>query len=522
MNRKTTDSQDLVVLSLTTKLVDKEEVFDKILLSIQSNDDYKKYYFDSIEDYHTGLNKIRPKDTKYTIFVNNLTKLYVLDKKLQKYTHKSFIGCIVYARDNKDRYRNMQRYISDGTKELDISHKRCEEIIKYIMQYYEKVEEVPKSIGRIEKDRLQNKIMFDNEWIKFANLTRVADEEMFQRMKSAKTGGLFGNCKPKNYIIKDCISYDVSSAYPAVMLSQKFPIGMPSTTINPDMEKCSRFLKEKQYLISFKVTNPINIGKAKLNYDFREEVTMTNDVFDVFRNLYIWDEIEYTRLYVWNRSEYLPKTFREYLIDLYKDKNRLEKGTIEYDYAKVRLNLWYGLGLQFLTPSSLKSAQSHGIFYIPPVIGLWTVGYQIKRMNNIIDKIDYKNLVKFDTDSITFTHDFNSVHFTNDNQNMEKILYNIYRDTELSNNLGIWKLEYKDDIVIFGNKQYGLVKANEIKLAGCLLDRPKDDENVVLKTLKTRKIENGTVRYDAENQKIKRGDYHINSDMFNIVTRQWH
>lgn len=520
-------SNDIVILQILIKVINHLEVIDKVILTINDN----KYTFNSLAEYHWQFKRIREPYTRYTIFVDNLDRLYALDKELQQQCllkDKPQIKTVDQALDEKgnrkihiltevrtrlpkqDIYRNLNRMLSNGIDGVIGNIKIYKTFLEAKREEYGQVYRIPRTVGRIEKNKLKEALMWDTEWQKYTEQTQVINEQMFNDMVKCKTGGLYGNCKPWNYVIKDCISYDKKSAYPSIMLTRRFPIGKPHIIENPDMDYYTNLIKQKQYLIVFKAYGLIEIHKAKMNYrekDFNNGVVMTNDEFDVFRHLYLYDTIKVERLYVWNRSVLLPKVFRHYLANLYLDKETCSKDDPERDIKKIRLNLWYGLTLQYLSYdySKLKPNKYGHYFYIPPVIGLWTVGYQMKDMVEMLDKIDYKNLVKFDTDSITFTGKHNIVHFENANQNLKKILYNIYEDNKLDK-LGSWELEYEDDIILFGNKQYAKINKQELKASGCITN--KDSYNQVMKD---GIIRDGMIKYDPNNNQIIRRDYSVNN-----------
>ena len=524
-------SNDIVILQLLIKVENHLEVIDKVILTI--ND--KKYTFNSLAEYHWQFKRIREPYTRYTIFVDNLDRLYALDKELQNNSTEPKWRSISVDEEGtiqqtsiievrtklpkQDIYRNLSTMLTNELANKEDSIRIYTKYLEQLKERYIDMNKIPKSVGKIEKQSLQAKLENDAEWKSFAKYTKVKDKQMFDDMVKCKTGGLYGNISPWNMVNKKCISMDRKSAYPYQMLTKDYPFHSCYIVKNPDMKDYENFLKDKLYMIVFKATGIVNIKIYKMNYtekDFEDGVVMTNDMFDVFRLAYIYKSIEVERIYIWGRRKKIPKVFREHQLELLERKESFSKDDPERDIAKLRLNLWYGLGLQYLS-YEYDDPKARYRLYIPPVIGLWTIGYQMKEMALMLEQMNPLNVVKFDTDSITYTGEHNNILFEKDNEKVEKILYNIYEDKV--HKIGKWENEFDkpEDIMLLGKKQYVKLNSKQVKAAGCMTNKDSFDQ-----VMKDGIIRDGIVKYDYKNNQVKRMDYRTNTRTFERYMSRWH
>lgn len=165
--------------------------------------------------------------------------------------------------------------------------------------------------------------------------------------------------------VRDVDSYDFTSSYPAVMLSEKFPMSKGEV-----IEITSREMFEEQlkmYCCLFDVTF-INIESKELFEDYISRshcrnvkgeqlnngrivkaetltTTITEQDFMIIRRMYKWDDmlIGCFRRY---KKAYLPKEFVKAILKLYVDKTQLKDvdgKEVEYMKAKANLNSLYGM-----------------------------------------------------------------------------------------------------------------------------------------------------------------------------------
>lgn len=499
-------SDDLIVIYLNTKLEGNEELIDTFDLAFNEG----RYRLKSEDELVEFLNLKLDKKLHYRIFVNNNTKF----KTLTHYTDKGSITEnalkeVLEISVNKQHYSCLRKIF-----ETDLPLEGYIQLLKENKEIYSTYRNIPKTFAMTEKDRLAHKLQFNSEWIEYANTLKIRDENTFNLMKKCKTGGLYNNCKPLGSVIHNVYSYDMTSAYIYQMLSKPFPYGKYILLDYPDYAKIEENLKEKLYIIVFKANILCNISKASMYIDRNADYyVMTNDMFDTFRDIYLYDDFECIKLIVYPSKRLLPIEFRKYLIQLLRDKQHCEKGSIAYKQCKTRLNLWYGLGLQALSANTFRQYQCYKSFSLPPIIGLWTLGYQMKDLNKVIRNVNMSDLVKIDTDSITYQNTKNNIFFETFNKEVELRLKQIYGNLELYG-LGKFHIEYtNEDIVLLGNKQYALLKSEKLKASGCYM---KFNTEKLYNILENQKVTNGVITYYRNDHTILYRDYRFNNDFYRL------
>ena len=188
----------------------------------------------------------------------------------------------------------------------------------------------------------------------------------YKQLKRAFQGG-FVHANPfySGKIVKDVTSFDFTSSYPAVMLSEKFPMGKAEKVgpMSPDEFKrnlklyCCMFdvrftnLQSKRYQDSYisisrcrNVDTPtINNGRIVAANSL--VTTITEQDFTIIEAFYTWDKIEVFNFKRYKR-DYLPTDFVKAIIKLYQDKTTLkgvEGKEVDYLLSKEMLNSCYGM-----------------------------------------------------------------------------------------------------------------------------------------------------------------------------------
>ena len=188
----------------------------------------------------------------------------------------------------------------------------------------------------------------------------------YVQLKRAFQGG-FTHANPfhSGKTVEDVTSYDFTSSYPAVIVSERFPMSKGerhTITSREDFNICV-----KDYCCMFDVEvfglepalwyeNPLSISRC---WDIHTVVsnngrvvsaehlktTMTEQDWIVFKKFYRWDKILVGNM-VRYRKGYLPTDLIKAVLKLYKDKTEL-KGVggmeLEYMRSKQMLNSSYGM-----------------------------------------------------------------------------------------------------------------------------------------------------------------------------------
>lgn len=196
--------------------------------------------------------------------------------------------------------------------------------------------------------------------------TMTLDVDNYHQLKRAYTGGFtHANINYIDSVIDDVYSYDFSSSYPAVMLSEKYPMSRPYPVNIKDEDDLIANLKTfccmfdcTFYNIRSKVSyeNYISLSRCSKikNYIPNNgriveadmlEITLTEQDFFIISKMYVWDYMDISNFNKFYK-DYLPKELIMTILELYKDKTEL-KGVqgkeVEYLVSKGMINALYGM-----------------------------------------------------------------------------------------------------------------------------------------------------------------------------------
>lgn len=194
------------------------------------------------------------------------------------------------------------------------------------------------------------------------------DKGTYEQAKRAFQGGFtHANARKQGKIINNVSSYDFTSSYPTVMVSEKFPMSRPFyPKINSidDLEKlmqksaCMFDVKFKNIQSKIDFENYLSVSRCKVSSDCIEDngriysastviTTITDIDWWILKQCYSWDKIAIGTVRAFYR-EYLPKNFIRAIADLYQNKTKL-KGIPEkhgeYMRSKGMLNSMYGMSV---------------------------------------------------------------------------------------------------------------------------------------------------------------------------------
>lgn len=196
------------------------------------------------------------------------------------------------------------------------------------------------------------------------SLTLTVDD--YHQLKRAYTGGFtHANINYVNRIVKNVHSFDFSSSYPAVMLSERFPMSRAIPVVIKDENHFRDCLNAYCCLFDCKFSNIrskvsfenyISISRCYeaehyvLNNGRVVEadtltISLTEQDFFIIAEMYDWDYIEVANFKKFYKG-YLPKDLVVTILDLYKDKTELkgvEEKIVEYLVSKGMINAVYGM-----------------------------------------------------------------------------------------------------------------------------------------------------------------------------------
>ena len=194
------------------------------------------------------------------------------------------------------------------------------------------------------------------------------DEGTYRQAKRAFQGGFtHANANKQGIVLDDVSSFDFTSSYPTVMVSEKFPMSRPyypKIKTIADLEKlieksaCMFDIKFQGLQSKIDFENYLSVSRCKVSSDCVEDngriysaatvVTTVTDIdWWIIKRCYTWDKIAIGTVRAFYR-DYLPKNFIRAIADLYHNKTKL-KGVPEkhgeYMRSKGMLNSMYGMSV---------------------------------------------------------------------------------------------------------------------------------------------------------------------------------
>lgn len=212
---------------------------------------------------------------------------------------------------------------------------------------------------------------------KYRNLMKdlQLDKPTYVMSRTAFQGGyVHANANKTGHIIKDVYSMDLSSSYPAVMVSEMFPMSKPfkmKVDENFDLDEARKkynlifTVRFKNIISKFPYENYISeshcqrlikpISNNGRVFSAEELITTITDVdFEIISKVYDWDDMQLANVYGFYKA-YLPKPIIESIMELYEMKTQLKgvKGEeVEYVLSKGMLNSIYGMTVTDISKGS--------------------------------------------------------------------------------------------------------------------------------------------------------------------------
>lgn len=262
--------------------------------------------------------------------------------------------------------------------------KYCENDILIILAYIDEQIEQYKDISKIPltntgrvRTYVRNACYYDNTSHKKSNKGKYTryrkimkdltlDKKSYQQLKTAFMGG-FTHSNPHltGMTLENVGSIDLTSSYPAVMCSEKYPMSRPKELTPSSYAELKELMKSycivanikyiglentlgyESYISESKcrnLKNP-NINNGRI-FDADElEITLTDVDINIIEKVYKWEKIAIRNVIGFVKG-YLPKAIIESILNLYQDKTTL-KGVqgkeVEYLLSKGMLNSVYGM-----------------------------------------------------------------------------------------------------------------------------------------------------------------------------------
>ena len=360
------------------------------------------------------------------------------------------------------------------------------------------------STGYVRRD-CRNACKTSNDRNRFKKST--LDIQQYHLLIEAFRGGnTASNRYHTNTIIKNVNSYDISSSYPFVMMTEKYPIGRFMKATIESYEELKEYNKKyctlgRYSFINIRLKNGrVNIpylsyskcnkvDKNALCYNGRVmqaeflETVITNVDFEIIESMYEYDEM-YIDDFMFSRKKLLSASIRNTILKYFQDKTLLKGDKEQYYFymkQKNKLNSIYGMFVSAIVRDSYyydsdenrlqkmtkslgdekaemdKYNKSYNSF-LNYQCGIWVTAYARRRLQKLIDLIGI-DVVYCDTDSVKYinNHDEAVEKLNNEVYEIEKsidIPFWVEKNGEKVY-MGLWdKEEPYDEFITMGAKKY--------------------------------------------------------------------
>lgn len=291
-------------------------------------------------------------------------KLETVGKNLNKYKVDKLVGDLDYK-----LLRHTKTPLTD--KELQYLYHDVFIVMSYIqeeIEYCGSIIKIPLTSTGYVRELTRERCLKGSDRFKYVNmikhLTVTPEEYLFMR-RTYMGGFTHANVQHVGDIIYNVDSYDFTSSYPAVMLSELYPMSKPFKVKIKNKEHLKKCLRKyccmfeiiltnveskvlyENYISSSKcfiLENPL-LNNGRVYKADRLGLYVTELDFKIITQMYSFKELKIGTFYCMYKG-YLPKPIIEVILELYNAKTKL-KGVAgseaEYLRSKERLNSLYGM-----------------------------------------------------------------------------------------------------------------------------------------------------------------------------------
>lgn len=362
---------------------------------------------------------------------------------------------------------NLTRHYKTPLSKQELKY--CEYDIKIVLAYieeqiaeYQKITKIPlTNTGRV-RNYVREKCFYGfkpkKDFAKYKKYHSIMNcltltPDTYKMLKFCFQGGYtHANYMKVGETLENVHSIDFTSSYPAVMLTELYPMSKPIPLKNVSHETMLKNmnLKYKGYMFIARFTNiqstrnemyisehkctatkNLSVNNGRVHNADSLTTFLTNIDFNIIKYCYQWDKVEFFNVYEFI-LDYLPKPIIKSVIELYKKKTEL-KGVegMENEYLKSKgmLNSVYGMCVTDIVrdeilytdewskiPADIETAidnynkSKQRFLYYP--WGVWVTAYARKNLWTGILSMQ-NDYIYSDTDSIKFQNINNHTWYIN-------------------------------------------------------------------------------------------------------------
>jgi len=296
-------------------------------------------------------------------------------KNLVKFKVKKLIGDLDYS-----LIRTPETPLT--APEMEYVNNDIEIITAYIteqLDLYKDVSKIPMTnTGRVRKhvreecyySKSNHRKSSGSKYSKYRKIMMdlTIEPESYTQLKRAFMGGFtHANANYQGQTLSQVSSIDFTSSYPAVMVSEKFPMSRFKEVEIKSIEELDQYclkyavvfdvqfknlewkLSQETYISEskcFEVSNP-TINNGRIVRADSISTTITEIDYEIMKQVYSWEGIAIGKVRFAHKN-YLPKPIIKSILDLYQDKTILkgvEGSEVEYMLSKGMLNSIYGMSV---------------------------------------------------------------------------------------------------------------------------------------------------------------------------------
>ena len=302
---------------------------------------------------------------------------YSLDKTakmLTKHDTKKLVGDLDYSlirhQATELTLEEVQYLVNDVQIVLDYINEQIE--------MYGNITKIPITNTRRARNYVRNHCYNDNNrgnkkasygrfmrYKKLMSELTLTPDTYLQSKKAFQGGYVHANSEVLNIELADVISYDITSSYPSVMVTEQYPMGEgKKVTFTKDMGY-KDYLKYHVLIFDARFTNlkrkenvyedylsdskceleDALINNGRIQKASELTTTITNVDLEIINQVYDYDNIQFNNVYAFKRG-YLPPAIVESVVTLFQNKSTLkgdESKELEAQLSKELLNSTYGM-----------------------------------------------------------------------------------------------------------------------------------------------------------------------------------